>query len=56
MESKINVTVRVKPLSETERANDKNHIWSQVSDNTIINVKTKELFTFDSVFGEGVTT
>jgi hypothetical protein len=56
MESKINVTVRVKPLSDTERANEKNHIWSQVSDNTIINVKTKELFTFDSVFGEGVTT
>ena len=56
MESKINVTVRVKPLSETEKAQEKNHIWSQVSDNTIINVKTKELFTFDAVFGDGVTT
>ena len=52
MESKINVTVRMKPLSESERANDKNYIWNQVSDNTIMNVKTKEMFTFDSVFGE----
>jgi hypothetical protein len=52
MESKINVTVRIKPLSDVERANDKNHIWNQVSENTIMNVKTKEMFTFDNVFGE----
>ncbi len=52
MESKINVTVRIKPLSDIERANDKNHIWNQVSENTIMNVKTKEMFTFDNVFGE----
>jgi hypothetical protein len=52
MESNINVTVRIKPLSDIERANDKNHIWNQISENTIINVKTKEMFTFDNVFGE----
>ena len=52
MESKINVTVRIKPLSDLERANDKNYIWNQVSENTIMNVKTKEMFTFDNVFGE----
>ncbi len=56
MESKINVTVRVKPLSEQERAQEKNHIWTQVSDNTLMNVKSKELYTFDSVFGEGIST
>lgn len=56
MESKINVTVRIKPLSEVERAQDKNHIWNQVSDNTIANVKTKEMFAYDMVFGEKSTT
>lgn len=56
MESKINVTVRMKPLSESERAQDKNHIWSQVSENTIANVKTKEMFSYDMVFGEKSTT
>ena len=56
MESKINVAVRMKPLTEQERVQEKNHIWTQVSDNTIMNVKNKELYTFDSVFSEGVTT
>lgn len=56
MESNINVTVRIKPLSESEKASDKNHIWNQLSDNTIINVKTKEMFSFDAVFGEGIST
>ncbi len=56
MESKINVAVRMKPLTEQERAQEKNHIWTQVSDNTIMNVKNKELYTFDSVFSEGVST
>jgi centromeric protein E len=52
MESKINVTVRIKPLSEIERANEKNHIWNKISDNTIMNVKSKEMFTFDRIYGE----
>jgi centromeric protein E len=56
MESKINVSVRMKPLSEAERASDKNYIWNQVSENTIMNVKTKEMFTFDNIFGERMQT
>ena len=56
MESKINVTVRMKPLSEAERTSEKNNIWSQIGDNTLLNVRTKEMFSFDSVFGEGVNT
>jgi len=28
MESKINVTVRIKPLSEADRLQEKNNIWS----------------------------
>jgi centromeric protein E len=46
----------MKPLSEAERASDKNYIWNQVSENTIMNVKTKEMFTFDNIFGERMQT
>jgi len=28
MESKINVTVRIKPLSDAERQHEKNNLWS----------------------------
>lgn len=56
MESKINVTVRIKPLSDNERSSEKNHLWSMIGDNTVMNVRTKEMFTFDSVFGEKVST
>ncbi len=56
MESKINVTVRIKPLSEAERASEKNHLWQMIGDNTVMNARTKEMFTFDSVFGERVST
>lgn len=56
MESKINVTVRMKPLSESERGHDKNNLWSQIGDNTVFNVRTKEMFSFDNVFGEGTST
>lgn len=52
MESKINVTVRIKPFSEAERAQEKNHVWSQIGDNTLMNTRTKEMFSFDNVFGE----
>lgn len=56
MESKINVTVRIKPLSESERAIEKNHLWNLLGENTVMNIRTKEMFTFDCVFGEGVST
>mgnify|MGYP001598331090 CR=1 FL=1 len=52
MESKINVTVRIKPLSEAESNLEKNHMWTLLSDNTLMNTRTKEMFSFDHVFGE----
>jgi hypothetical protein len=56
MESKINVTVRMKPLNEAEKTHEKNNIWSKIGDNTLINVRTKEMFSFDNVFAEEVST
>ena len=56
MESKINVTVRIKPLQENEKALDKNQLWQQIGDSTVMNVRTKEMFSFDSVFGDGACT
>jgi hypothetical protein len=55
METKINVSLRVKPLNNTENQNDKNHLWS-MSGNSIMNSRTKEVFTFDRVFGPEVST
>jgi hypothetical protein len=56
MESKINVTVRIKPLSETERKEEKNHLWQQIGDTTLMNIRTKEVFTYDTVFGDQIET
>ncbi len=56
MESKINVTVRIKPLNEADRASEKNNLWQQLGDNTIMNIRTKEMFSFDKVFGEKLNT
>lgn len=56
METKINVSLRVKPLSAQESILEKNHLWSKTSDNTIMNKRTKEVFQFDKVFGHEVST
>lgn len=56
MESKINVSLRIKPLSATEAAQDKNHLWLKMSDSAIMNKRTKEVFQFDRVFGDDVST
>ena len=56
MESKINVTVRMKPLSGQESQNDKNRMWQKVSDNTLMFQRTKEMFSFDHVFGPEIKT
>ena len=56
METKINVSLRVKPLSAQESINDKNHLWTKTSDTTIMNERTKEVFQFDRVFGAEVST
>ena len=56
MESKINVSVRIKPLAETERNLEKNQLWSKLGENTLMNTRTKEMFSFDNVFGESITT
>ena len=57
MESKINVTVRMKPLGTKDLLNTKNKdLWKTISDNTILNIRTKEVFTFDNVFGPESTT
>lgn len=55
METKINVSLRVKPLNKSENTNDKNHLWD-MSGNSIKNTRTKEVFTFDRVFGPDVST
>lgn len=44
MESKINVSLRIKPLSESEAANEKNHMWAKIADNSILNKRTNEVF------------
>ena len=56
MESKINVSLRIKPLSKTESLHEKNHLWSKISDNSVMNKRTKEVFQFDKVFGDDVGT
>ena len=52
MESKINVSVRIKPLGENEKPIEKNQLWSKIGDNTLMNIRSKEMFSFDKVFGE----
>ena len=56
MESKINVTLRVKPLSAAEAKLDKNKLWTKVSENTLMNTRSKDVFSFDKVFDQNVTT
>lgn len=57
VESKINVTVRMKPMSSREALSERNRdLWQRVSDSTLLNARTKELFGFDHVFGPDATT
>ena len=56
METKINVSLRIKPLNQTEAANEKNHMWTRISDASLMNKRTKEVFQFDKVFGDDVGT
>ena len=55
MESKINVTVRMKPLLKKDTTPVK-QLWQKVSENTLMSLRTKELYSFDSVFGSEATT
>lgn len=56
MESKIHVSLRVKPLTDQEKMSDRNHGWSQVSDTSIRNQRTQEVYQFDRVFAGDSTT
>lgn len=56
MESKINVSLRVKPLSASEKANAKNQLWSIPSESSLCNKRTNEVYQFDRVFGENEST
>jgi len=56
MESKINVTVRVKPLLSKEASQVNQQLWQKVSNNTLMNLRTKEMFSFDNVFTSEITT
>jgi len=56
MESKINVTVRIKPLNAVDSQQDKNRMWQKVSENTLMFTRTKEMFTFDHVFSPDIKT
>ncbi len=55
MESKISVSVRVKPLTKKETA-PAQQMWSKVSDNTLMNLRSKELFAFDNIYSAEMTT
>ena len=46
----------MKPLSSAESLNEKNKQWTKVSENTLMFAKTKEMFSFDRVFGAEVKT
>ena len=46
----------MKPLSKKESVSDKNHLWSCVSDTTLMNQKTKEVYQFDNVFSPDKST
>jgi len=35
---------------------EKNHLWSKISDNSLMNKRTKEVYTFDNVYGADVQT
>ena len=57
VESKINVTVRIKPLGPKDAKSDKSQsVWQKVSEQTLVNTRTKEAFTYDRVFGPEVHT
>jgi hypothetical protein len=56
METKINVSLRIKPLSSKEEFLDKNHLWEKMSDSSILNKRTNEIYQFDKVFGPEVST
>lgn len=52
----INVSLRIKPLSDQEAANDKNHLWVKLSDTSIMNKRTNEVFQYDKVFSDEAST
>lgn len=57
VESKINVTVRIKPLKQKEQVNDKNkNLWHRINEQGLMNMRTKEVYTFDRVFGPETST
>jgi len=57
VESKINVTVRMKPMAPKEASIDKNkNVWQKVSEQTLVNTRTKEMFSYDRVFGPEIST
>ena len=56
MESKINVSLRVKPLSQIEAKQDKNKLWKIASETSLINSRSNEAYTFVKVFGPEVST
>ena len=57
VESKINVTVRIKPLKPKEAAHEKNkQVWQNINEQELMNMRTKEVYTFDRVFGPDVST
>jgi len=56
MERKINVSLRIKPLLQSEIHNERNHLWAMLSDTAITNKRTKESYHFDKVFGDAAST
>lgn len=52
----INVSLRIKPLSDHEAANEKNHLWVKLSDTSIMNKRTNEVFQYDKVFSDEAST
>jgi hypothetical protein len=52
MESSINVSVRLKPLTQTEKEDERNKEWKEMHGDTITlsSERLQESFSFDHVF------
>ena len=55
LNSHINVSVRLKPVSDGKHLSKKSKIWEVVNDKTVLNKQNQESFAFDSVFHSDLT-
>lgn len=48
-QNKIHVSVRVKPLTQSESQQEKNRFWQVINDQTITQTQTKEQYIFGKI-------